>query len=88
MIVEDEQQGKNRAEYGKKTLQELSKRLTKKFGKGFPSDNLGSTIICTEIHFKPPSLKDTKKLKYSISITWRLCALVAYFNPVLIIEEP
>jgi predicted nuclease of restriction endonuclease-like (RecB) superfamily len=40
MIVEDEQKGKNRAEYGKKTLQELSKKLTEKFGKGFSSDNL------------------------------------------------
>ncbi len=48
----------------------------------------GSTIICTEIHFKPPRLKDTKKLKYSISITWRLRALVAFFNPVLVIEIP
>jgi predicted nuclease of restriction endonuclease-like (RecB) superfamily len=40
MIIEDEQQGKNRAEYGKKILQELSKKLTGKFGKGFSSDNL------------------------------------------------
>jgi DUF1016 N-terminal domain len=41
MIVEDEQQGEERAEYGKQVLKELSRRLTEKFGKGFSEDNLG-----------------------------------------------
>jgi len=40
MIVEDEQQGKERAEYGKAVLKDLSVRLTEKFGKGFSVDNL------------------------------------------------
>lgn len=40
MIVEDEQLGKERAEYGKRVLKELSKRLTSEFGKGFSQDNL------------------------------------------------
>jgi len=40
MIVEEEQQGKERAGYGKQILKELSKVLTKKFGKGFSVDNL------------------------------------------------
>jgi len=40
MIVEDEQQGKERAEYGKSVLKDLSNRLTEKFGKGFSVDNL------------------------------------------------
>lgn len=40
MIVEDEQQGKERAEYGKQVLKTLSKRLTADFGKGFSEDNL------------------------------------------------
>jgi len=34
-IVEQEQQGKNRAEYGEHILVELSKALTTEFGKGF-----------------------------------------------------
>lgn len=34
-IVEDEQNGNNRAEYGKETLQFLSTKLTEEFGKGF-----------------------------------------------------
>lgn len=40
LIVEDEQKGKERAEYGKSTLNELSQRLTKEFGKGFSVRNL------------------------------------------------
>ncbi|MCL1849835.1 MAG: DUF1016 N-terminal domain-containing protein, partial [Bacteroidetes bacterium] len=40
MIVEDEQQGQHRAQYGKQVLIELSERLTKEFGRGFSVDNL------------------------------------------------
>lgn len=40
LIVEDEQQGKGRAEYGKKLLQVLSEQLTIEFGKGFDVTNL------------------------------------------------
>ena len=40
MIVEDEQQGEERAKYGKAVLKELSIRLTNKFGKGFSVENL------------------------------------------------
>ncbi len=40
LIVEDEQQGESRAEYGKYVLQDLSKRLTETFGKGFDASNL------------------------------------------------
>jgi len=39
-IVEQEQQGKNRAEYGEHILVELSKALTTEFGKGFSYANL------------------------------------------------
>lgn len=42
MIVEDEQNGKNRAEYGKAILKDLSVHLTEKFGKGFSVDNLSN----------------------------------------------
>lgn len=40
MIVEDEQNGKNRAEYGKAVLKDLSLHLTARFGKGFSVENL------------------------------------------------
>lgn len=40
MIVEDEQQGSERAKYAEKTLKNLSQRLTKEFGKGYTKRNL------------------------------------------------
>ncbi|OCA78224.1 hypothetical protein BBH99_09185 [Chryseobacterium contaminans] len=42
LIVEDEQQGKERAEYGKYTLKNLSQKLTLEFGKGFDYTNLSN----------------------------------------------
>jgi hypothetical protein len=40
MIVEEEQQGKERAEYGKQLLEDLAFKLTQDFGKGFSVSNL------------------------------------------------
>lgn len=40
MIVEEEQNGANRAAYGQRVLKELSAFLTRRFGKGFSADNL------------------------------------------------
>jgi len=40
IIVEEEQKGKERAEYGKKILKRLSQKLNKEFGRGFSVDNL------------------------------------------------
>lgn len=39
-IVEEKQQGKQRAEYGKKQLEKLARQLTTEFGKGFHVRNL------------------------------------------------
>ena len=39
-IVEEEQGGKRRAEYGKKILIDLSQKLTARFGRGWSVDNL------------------------------------------------
>lgn len=39
-IIEEEQNGKERADYGKYILKDLSEYLTENFGKGFSIDNL------------------------------------------------
>ena len=39
-IVEEVQRGKDRAEYGEKVMESLSKRLTERYGKGFSVPNL------------------------------------------------
>jgi hypothetical protein len=40
VIIENEQDGKDRAGYAKETLKNLSKQLTKEFGRGYSVDNL------------------------------------------------
>lgn len=40
IIVQDEQNGKDRADYAKETLKNLSKQLNKEFGRGYSVDNL------------------------------------------------
>ena len=40
IIVEDEQGGESRAEYGKKQLEQIANSLTQEFGKGFDARNL------------------------------------------------
>lgn len=42
LIVEEEQQGKDKAEYGKIIIRTLSTELTKTLGKGFSNSNLHS----------------------------------------------
>ena len=39
-IVDEEQKGESRAEYGKRLIEELSSRLTKRYKKGFSTTNL------------------------------------------------
>jgi predicted nuclease of restriction endonuclease-like (RecB) superfamily len=42
MIVEEEQSGKERADYGKQLLKILSQKLTSEFGRGFSEDNISN----------------------------------------------
>jgi predicted nuclease of restriction endonuclease-like (RecB) superfamily len=42
MIVEEQQNGNERAEYGRQVLKGLSEYLTGRFGRGFSEDNLGN----------------------------------------------
>lgn len=39
IIIEEEQSGKTRADYGKYVLKELSERLMSEFGRGFSIEN-------------------------------------------------
>jgi hypothetical protein len=42
-IVEEEQNGQGRAEYGISLLKSVSERLTKEYGQGFDESTLGTT---------------------------------------------
>lgn len=65
MIVEEEQGGIERAEYGKYILQELSKRLIAEFGKGFSQRNLGQMRQFYLVYSKAQTLPAEFKLSWS-----------------------
>ncbi|SIS85405.1 PDDEXK nuclease domain-containing protein [Chryseobacterium gambrini] len=58
MIVEDEQNGENRAEYGKAVLKDLSLHLTERFGKGFSVSNLKQIRQFYIVYSKGQTLSD------------------------------
>ena len=64
LIVTEEQQGEVKAEYGKKTIENLSKNLTLKYGKGF---SLSTLKDCRKFFIKSQSL--TGELKFKLSFT-------------------
>lgn len=62
MIVEDEQDGNIRAEYGKSVLKTLSAKLSAKFGRGFSVDNLQNMrrfyqVYSEKVIYEKPSSK-------------------------------
>lgn len=76
MIVEEEQLGKERAEYGKGILNELSKTLTLEFGKGFSVTNLKQMRYFYLIYQKGQTLSDeldkekTLKMSADFELSW------------------
>ena len=68
MIVEDEQGGKERADYGKTLLKDLSAKLTDRFGQGWSVENL--TLMrkfylvyrISEISYTPFTKSDAKEI--------------------------
>ena len=67
MIVEEEQKGKLRAEYGKAVLKELSIRLTNKFGKVFSVENLDRMRYFYKTYSKTNSSTVLTNLQFSLS---------------------
>ena len=65
MIVEEEQKGNERAEYGKYLLKGLSKRLNSEFGKGFSVTNLQQMKIFYNVYGKQQTL--SVKSEYNVN---------------------
>lgn len=65
MLVEEEQGGKERAEYGKELLKGLSKVLNKEFGKGFSVTNLKQMRNFYLIYRKGQTTSDVSQRKSS-----------------------
>jgi len=67
-IVEQEQNGEDRAKYGKAIIKELSTRLTKDFGKGYSVTNLKLMRQFYIIFPKSHTLSDL--------LSWSYCKLI------------
>ena len=64
-IVEEEQNGNKRAEYGKNLIKILSKKLTKEFGKGFSETNLEQMRKFFKVYGIPQTLSEEFQLSWS-----------------------
>jgi DUF1016 N-terminal domain len=98
LIVEEEQKGRTKADYGKSTLKNLAQQLTLEFGKGFDYTNLTNMrkffmsfpIIDTlrqELswsHYRLLSRLDTAKKKITI-LTRRLLLDLPYMSGKLLV---
>ncbi|MDC9723251.1 MAG: PDDEXK nuclease domain-containing protein [Urechidicola sp.] len=73
-IVEEEQNGKERADYGKAVLKELSKVLTLEFGRGFSITNLKQMRVFYLTYQKGQTLSDEleKDKLQTLSMTFEL----------------
>jgi predicted nuclease of restriction endonuclease-like (RecB) superfamily len=65
IIVEEEQKGKGRAEYGQQLIEELSVKLSKEFGKGFSSTNIKQMRSFFNIYSKGQTTSDEFNLSWS-----------------------
>ena len=65
-IVEEEQNGNKRAEYGKKLMKMLSEKLTKEFGKGFSETNLEQMRKFFKVYGIPQTLSE----EFQFNLSW------------------
>ena len=65
-IVEEEQDGNKRAEYGKNLIKMLSEKLTKEFGKGFSETNLEQM----RKFFKVYGIPQTVSEEFQFNLSW------------------
>jgi predicted nuclease of restriction endonuclease-like (RecB) superfamily len=65
LIIEEEQQGKERAKYGKQLISELSKKLSSEFGKGFSATNLKQMRTFYLTYSKSQTVSDEFNLSWS-----------------------
>ncbi len=65
LIVEEEQNGEERAKYGKYIIENLSKKLTSEYGKGFSTTNLKQMKSFYLAYGKGQTVSDQFKLSFS-----------------------
>ena len=69
-IVEHEQKGEKRAEYGAELLKELSARLTEEFGRGYSEDNLALMRKFYQVFTDRSQISETVSRKSPFTLSW------------------
>ena len=72
MIVEEEQNGKERADYGSQLISDLSKSLTQEFGSGFSITNLQQMKQFYNIYSKQQTLSAKTEKSETLSENFKL----------------
>jgi len=69
MIVEEEQRGQERAEYGTRLLQNLAIRLSTEFGRGYGENNLRNF---RQLYLTFPAPEEAGEIRYALrsELTW------------------
>lgn len=67
-IVEHEQKGSKRAEYGKEILKDLSEKLTAEFGRGFSEDNLSNIRKFYMVYREQKQISETASGKLLLQV--------------------
>ncbi len=79
LIVEEEQKGRQRAEYGKQLLKGLSKRLNSEFGRGFSVTNLQQMKNFYNVYGKQQTLS-AKSETINFRLSWSHYLLLTRIN--------
>ena len=83
MIVEREQQGQKRAQYGAKLIKELSEYLTKQYGRGFSVANLKNIRQFYQVYSPSISqslISESKKQKALTTVSEKSQSLISFFQ--------
>jgi predicted nuclease of restriction endonuclease-like (RecB) superfamily len=81
LIVEEEQKGRERAEYGTHLIQNLARKLTTEFGKGFTQQNLRN-FRQFYLTFKLENSKDQIRYTLRSELSW------SHYRLIMRLENP
>lgn len=78
-IAEEEFGGEERSEYGLKVIKEISKELTKRYGKGYDRSNL---YHCLKFYKTFPEIVDTACRQSAALLSW------SHYRTLLQVKDP
>ena len=87
-VVEFEQKGKTRAEYGEELLKRLSRDMTEKFGRGFSPTNLKMMRLFYQAFPIRQTMSDESQKQQTLSVKFEPMLSWSHYCELLKVEEP